>query len=82
MQKLYIKVTVPCKYKTVIENLSQNKNIALLNQDTGQEVVILDRAKYIKKMYELNQTYQFRELEHDPTKQAEKIRKPIQQLKK
>ena len=55
MQKLYIKVTVPYKYNTVIENLSQNKNIALLNQDMGQEVVILDRTKYIKKMYELNQ---------------------------
>ena len=55
MQKLYIKVTVPYKYKTVIEILSQNKNIALLNQDTRQEVVILYRTKHVKKMYERNQ---------------------------
>ena len=45
----YIKIRIPYKYKTVIQNLSQNRNIVLLNQDKGQGIVILDRAKYNEK---------------------------------
>lgn len=39
----------PYKDKTVIQNLSQNRNIVLLNEDKEQEIGILDRTKYIEK---------------------------------
>ena len=40
----YIKIRIPYKYKTVIQVLSQNKNIVLLNLNKGQGIVILDRT--------------------------------------
>ena len=63
-----IKITTHCEHQTVIQNLSQNRNIVLLNQDEGQGIVILDRTKYIEKCMNLINTHQFRELENDPTK--------------
>ena len=47
--KNYIKIRIPHKCKTVIQNLSQNRNIVLLNQDKGQGTAVLDRTKYIEK---------------------------------
>ena len=44
----YIKIRISYKYKTVIQNLSQNRNIVLLNQDKGQGTVILGRTKTSK----------------------------------
>ena len=68
----YIKMRIPCKYKAVFQNLSQNRNIVLLNQDKGQGIVILGRTKYIEKCINLLiNTDQFRELEKDPTKRIE-----------
>ena len=67
----YIKIRIPYKYKTVIQVLSQNRNIVLLNLNKGQGIVKLDRTKYIKKCMNLINTGQSRELENDPTKQAE-----------
>ena len=66
-----IKIRIPYKYKTVIQVLSQNRNIVLLNLNKGQGIVKLDRTKYIKKCMNLINTGQSRELENDPTKQAE-----------
>ena len=63
---------IPGKYKAVFQNLSQNRNIVLLNQDKGQGIVILGRTKYIEKCINLLiNTDQFRELEKDPTKRIE-----------
>ena len=45
----------------------------LLNQDKGQRIVILDRAKYIQKFINLINTDQFKEIENGPTKRAETI---------
>ena len=67
----YIKIRTPYKYKTVIQNLSQNRNIVLLNHDKGQEIVILNRTKYIKKCMNLINADQFRELKNDTTKCTE-----------
>ena len=44
----YIKIRISYKYKTVIQNLSQNRSIVLLNQEKGQGTVILDRTKTSK----------------------------------
>ena len=67
----YIKIIIPYKYKTVIQNLSQNRDIVLLNQGKGQGIVILDRTEYIEKCINLINADQSRELENDPTKQTE-----------
>ena len=81
--KNYIKMRIPCKYKAVFQNLSQNRNIVLLNQDKGQGIVILGRTKYIEKcMNLLINTDQFRELEKDPTKRIEtKLQNILRSLK-
>ena len=73
---------IPYKYKTVIQKLSQNKNIVLLNQDKGQGTVILDRTKYIEKCMNVINTDQFWELENDPTKRTEpKLQNILRSLK-
>ena len=78
----YMKIRIRYKYKIVIQNLSQNKNIVLLNQDKGQGIVILDRTKYIEKCMNLINTDQFRELENDPTKRTEtKLQNILRSLK-
>ena len=45
----YIKIRIPYKYKTVFQNLSQNKNSVLLSQDKGKGRVKSDRTKCIEK---------------------------------
>ena len=47
---LYLsQIKVPYQYCTVINNLRRNKNLAVLKQDKGRGVVILDKNKYIEK---------------------------------
>ena len=67
----YIKIRIPYKYKIVIQNLPQNKNIVLLDQDKGQRIAILDRFIYIEKCMHLIIIDKFRELENDPTRGTE-----------
>ena len=45
----YIKIRIPYKYKTVFQNLSQNKNSVLLSQDKGKGRVKPDRTECIEK---------------------------------
>ena len=72
----YVKIRTPYKYKTIIQNLSENRNIVLLNQDKGQGIVILDRAKCIEKYMN------FREVENDPTKRTKaKLQNILRSLK-
>ena len=47
--KKYSKINVPCKYKKVTDNLSKNKNIAILKQVKGRGGVILVTTKYTEK---------------------------------
>ena len=67
----YVKIRIPYKYKTVIQNLSQNKNSVLLSQDKGKRRVKLDRTKWIEKCMNSINTDQFRGLENNPTKRTE-----------
>ena len=60
-----------CKYKKIIENLSNNKNIIILKQDKGCGVVILNRKSYTEKCCKILKTRQFKKLETDPTKTIE-----------
>ena len=45
----YSQVKVPYKYRTVIDNLRRNKDLAILKQDKGKGIVLLDRTVYIGK---------------------------------
>ena len=45
----YSQIKVPYQYRTVIDNLRRNKNLAILKQDKGRGVVILDKNKNIEK---------------------------------
>ena len=54
----------------------------LLNQNKRQGIVILNRTKYIEKRINVINTYQFRELENNPTKRAEtKLENILRSLK-
>ena len=78
----YSKTNVPYRYKEVIDNLSRNKNITLLQQDKGRGVVILDRTTYVEKCLNILHTDQFRKLEKDPTKTLEnKVQKALRTMK-
>ena len=44
----YSQITVPYRYRKIIDNISRNKDITLIKQDTGRGVVVLDRKHYIE----------------------------------
>ena len=70
------------KHHKTIENLSKNSNIALLKQDKGRGVVILDNNTYIEKCYEILDKEQFKKLEKDPTKTIEgKVQRSLRKIK-
>ena len=45
----YTKKKVPYKYKQVVKELSERRNIAILKADKGRGVVIMGRHKYTEK---------------------------------
>ena len=67
----YARIKIPYKYKKIIENLSNKKNIIILKQDKGRDVVILNRKSYIEKFCKILEIGKFRKLETDPTKTIE-----------
>ena len=78
----YSKINLLYKYKKVIYNLSINKNIAILKQDKGRGVVILDTTKYTEKCMALLNTEYFKRLTTDPTAATEpKIDKVLRKIK-
>ena len=78
----YARIKTPYKYKKIIENLSNNKNIIILKQDKGRSVVILNRKSYIEKCCKILETGQFRKLEIDPTKTIEgKLQRMLRSIK-
>ena len=52
--KKYSKVHITYKYKKVIDQLSQNKDLYFLKQDKGRGI-LMDRTKYTNKCLELLQ---------------------------
>ena len=63
----YSHVRVPCKYRTVIDNLRRNKDLVILKQDKGKNVVLLNRTVYIEKCLSIRNTQQFQQLDISPT---------------
>ena len=67
----YSEIRVPYKYRQVINDLAKNNNIAIMKQDKGKGIVIVDKTKYQEKSLALLNTNQFVKLNSDPTKQIE-----------
>ena len=56
----YARTKTPYKYKKIIENLCNNKNIIILKQDKGCSLVALNCKSYVKKCCKILETGQFR----------------------
>ena len=70
------------KYKKIIENVSNNKNIIVLKQDKGYGAVIRDCKNYIEKCCKILEIGQFRKLETDPTNTIKgKLQRMLQSIK-
>ena len=68
----YSKINVPYKYKKVIDNLSKNKNIAILKQEKGGGVAVLDTTEYTEKCLAFLNTERLKRLTTDPTAATER----------
>ena len=68
----YSKIKVPYKNRETIRNLSNNHNIAIMKQDKGRCVVIMDRNKYFDKCLALLNSEQFVKSNQDPTAKTER----------
>ena len=78
----YARIKTPYKYKKIIENLCNNKNIIILKQDKGCSLVALNRKSYVKKCCKILETGQFRKLEIDPTKTIKgKLQRMLRSIK-
>ena len=44
---------MPYEYRRIVENLSKNDSIAIIKQDKGRGVVIMDKHKYNEKCLEM-----------------------------
>ena len=78
----YSQIRVPYKYRTVINNLRRNKDLAILKQDKGRGVVLLDKNKYIEKCISIVTTDKFRKLDSSPTATCEsKVQRTLRKMK-
>ena len=68
----YTKIKVPYKYRKVVKELSERRDIAILKADKGRGIVIMNRDKYTKKYLQILNKYQFVKLNSDPTKATER----------
>ena len=64
----YTKIKVPYKYRKVVKELSERRDISNLKADKSRRVVIMNRDKYMEKCLPILNTNQFVELNSDPTK--------------
>lgn len=66
-----VKVEVPAKYIEVMQRLSNNKRIVILEQDRSRAVVIMNRSAYLEKCLTLINTSHFHKLTEDSTRPTE-----------
>ena len=78
----YSQIKVPYQYRTVINNLHRNKNLAILKQDKGRGIVILDKNKYIEKFISIVTTDKFKKIDNSPTATCEsKVQRTLRKMK-
>ena len=78
----YYNVKIPSRYRQAIKRLSNNKDIAILKQDKGRGVIILNRSKYIEKCLSIVNSSQFLQVDKDPTASIErKVQRTLRKIK-
>ena len=60
-------IKVPYKYRTVTDNMCQNKDPVLLKEDKEKDIVLLDRTVNIEKCLSILNIQQFQQLDISPT---------------
>ena len=77
----YSQIKVPYQHRTVINNLRRNKNLAILKQDKGRGIVILDKNKYVEKRIQ-DKTDKFKKLDSSSTATREsKVQRTLRKMK-
>ena len=64
----YTSVRVSGEHKNILERLYRNRDIAILKQDKGRGVVLLNRNEYVSKAEEFLNGSEFIKLDEDPTR--------------
>ena len=68
----YTKIKIPYKYRKVVKELSERRDIAISKADKSRGVVIMNRDKYTEKCLQMLNKNQFVKLNSDPTKTTER----------
>ena len=81
----YSRIKVLYKYRNVINvinNLRRNKQVVILKQDKGKEVVLLDKIKYVEKCFPIINRKKIKKLDKNPTVSYEaKIQRTLRKMK-
>ena len=78
----YSPIKVAYKYRNVINNLRRNKQVVILKQDKGRQVVLLDKTKYVEKCFSIINTNKFKKFDKNPTVSYEaKIQRALKKMK-
>ena len=78
----YSQIKVPYQYRTVINNLRRNKNLAILKQDKRRGIVTLDKNKYVEKCIFVVTTDKFKKLDSSSTATREsKVQRTLRKMK-
>ena len=78
----YCTVKVSKYPKNVINNLIERNDIAIMKQDKGIGVVIMDKSIYTEKGLALLSTKQFQKLNLDPTKSVKgNVQRMVKKMK-
>ena len=73
---------MPYKYRKIVKDLANNKDIGILRQDKGRGVVIIDSSKYIEKCLNIPDNEKFFKVTDDPTKRIEcKTQRCVRKIK-
>ena len=73
---------IPYRCKETIKKLSNNKDIIILRQDKGRDVVVINRTGCIEKCSNILTSEQFKAFENDPTKALEsKVQRVLRKIK-
>ena len=79
----YCNINEKTKLDDIIYKLSRNNNVAVLKQDKGRGVVLIDRPKYVEKCMTHLNTDNFEKLTTDKTKSFEElVQKTLFRIKK
>ena len=78
----YLKIRVPDKFRKIFETLSKNSRIAIMKQDKGRPVVLMDRTVHLEKCLNILDTNQFTKISADRKKKTEeKIQRVLRKIK-